>query len=385
MKAVAVAIAIAGWLAAALAACAKHDPLVEEGAAALATKVAPAPAPEPSTIVVDVSKQALTLDRYERLVLGLADCHLERYQIDNNCPGMLALASALRDSAAWADRASIDRELGVRLIAHAAPAIRVAAAHMLAATADGSDAIAEAAAHERDPGVLQAFERAVAHASARPAVTALLLAAANHTDRDVRLEAIAALTQRDVPGGADQLAALAEHDAELAVRQSACAGAGKLGNRTLLPMYERLTADDGPVYASCMEGLVAMFHDHPSFGTADQGAYDLFLRRIEQTPRSATVPPWNVMSTFCYFSHESDLDKLAAWKQRVSWFDPVRVRRALASVIADAHASWMARAAAVESMVGLGASREELAALKRGLHASDPSDKQVFDKLASVQ
>lgn len=369
-----------------LLACTKADPALE-ARAALGTKVAAAPLA--TSLVVDVSKRSLTLDRYERLVLGLADCRLERYQIDSNCAAMVALAAALRESAAWADRAAVDRELGGRLIHHAAPAIRIEAARMLAGTDGGVDAIAAAAAGEPHAGVLQAFVRTVAHASARPPVTAMLLAAAGHADPAVRLEAVAALTQRAVPGGADKLAQLAERDTDAAVRQAACAGAGKLGDHALLAMYERQTeptaAADAPVYAACMEGLVAMFHDHPWFDTADQGAYELFLRRIEATPRSEAVPPWSVMSTFCYFSHESDLDKLAAWKQRAPWFDAARVKRALASVIADGHASWMARAAAVESMVGLGATRDEIAALRHGLRASDPGDKQVLDKLASVQ
>ena len=379
---------VAAVAVALLAACTRPDPALE--AQALATKVAEAPAlptASPASVTVDVSKQSLTLDRYERLVLGLADCKLERHQIDASCPAMVALAAAMRESAAWADRASVDRELGRRLIAHPAPAIRVHAAVMLARTPDGADAIAAVAATERHAGVLQAFVRSVAHASERPQVAQMLLAAARHADRDVRLEAVAALVARDVPGAAAQLAQLAEHDSDADVRAAACSGAGKLGDHALLPVYERLTATpaDPRLYAACMEGLVAMFHDHPWFDTADQGAYDLFLRRIEQAPRSDVAPPWNVMSTFCYFSHESDLDKLAAWKQRAPWFDAARVRRALASVIADHAASWMARTAAIESMVGLGAAPAELAALKHGLRTTDPGDKQVLDKLASVR
>ena len=122
-----------------------------------------------------------------------------------------------------------------------------------------------------------------------------------------------------------------------------------------------------------------MFHDHPSYETSNERAYHLFLRRLADKPRSEHTPPWTVTSTFCYYTHESDPTKLAAWKQRAPWFDPAEVKRVMAEVIADKHASWMARAAAVESMVGLGATKAELGALRRGI-----SDKPVLDKIASA-
>ena len=90
------------------------------------------------------------------------------------------------------------------------------------------------------------------------------------------------------------------------------------------------------------------------------------------------------MSTFCYFSHGShgaDADKLSAWKQRAPWFDAAEVKRVLTSVISDKTTSWMARAAAIESMIGLGANKPELAALRKHI---DPKDKSVLDKLASA-
>ena len=85
------------------------------------------------------------------------------------------------------------------------------------------------------------------------------------------------------------------------------------------------------------------------------------------------------MSTFCYYSHEADLDKLAAWKRRATWFDANEVKRVLASVIVDEAASWRARTAAIESMVGLGASDAELADLRRTV-----TTRQVTEKLDQV-
>jgi hypothetical protein len=170
------------------------------------------------------------------------------------------------------------------------------------------------------------------------------------------------------------------------VRRTACEHAGTLGTDKLIPLYEKLTAktDDPELYASCMEGLVQMFHRHPVFDTASEAAYRLFLRRLEATPRGEHVPPWTVTSTFCYFSHESDLDKLAAWKRQATWFDATEVKRVMTAVIADKSTSWMARAAAVESIVGLGATKPELEALRRGYSPNDRADREVLEKIATA-
>ncbi|MGH9195106.1 MAG: hypothetical protein ACRD1T_05135 [Acidimicrobiia bacterium] len=120
-----------------------------------------------------------------------------------------------------------------------------------------------------------------------------------------------------------------------------------------------------------------------SFDSANEAAYKLFLRRrLEARPRTEHAPPWNVMSTFCYFSHEADLERVAAWKTQATWFKPADVKRVMASVIADRSASWMARAAAVESMVGLGATKTELKGLKKGLGGG--KDRAVIEKIASA-
>lgn len=325
-------------------------------------------------------------ERYQRIVRNVADCPLEGYQIVPTCAGMHELAAGIANVPA-----ELRAEVGRSMLSHASPAVRVKSAELMkpshgAASVDSQNAIADAAGRERDPRVLRAFIRVVAdHGAANPNVARVLLAAADHADKDVRLQAVYALsstTNRGLAGGSTKLAALAEHDADPKVRTSACEYAGKLGGDDLLPLYTKLTATpkDPDLYAACMEGLVRMFHNHPVFDTANEKAYRLFLSRLDASPRSETSPPWSVMSTFCYFSHGADSDKLAAWKQKAPWFDAIEVKRVMTSVISDKNASWMARAAAVESMIGLGASKPELEALRKKL---DPKDKAVAEKLAA--
>lgn len=328
------------------------------------------------------------LERYQRIVRNVADCPLEGYQIVPTCPGMHELAAGI--SGVPVD---VRAEVGRSMLSHASPAVRVKAAelmtvaHGVGPSRVSQDAIAEAASRERDPGVLRALIRVIAdHGATNPNVGKVLLTAATHADANVRLQAVYALTSqanRGLAGGSTQVARLAEADTDLKVRTTACEYAGKLGTDDLIPLYTKLTADTSnpDLHAACMEGLVRMFHDHPLLDTANEQAYRLFVDRLAKQPRSETVPPWSVMSTFCYFSHGSDTDKLAAWKQRAPWFDAGALRRVLTSVISDKATSWMARAAAIESMVGLGATKPELAALRKHI---DPKDKPVLDKLASA-
>jgi hypothetical protein len=356
----------------------------------LAVSACAAKDPTPSVKVAEappIASPSVGLDRYERIVRNVEGCGLEGYQVDPACKGLHEMTAGLVDVPA--DKRA---ELGRAMIGHASPAVRIKAAELMnvkhgkGPKPEDQDVIADAASRERDPGVLRAFIKIIADKGmANPKVAQVLLAATEHADTEVRLQAVFALTSppnRGLAGAAAKLVKLAD-DREPKVRNTACAFAGKLGTDELLPMYDKLTsaATDPDLYASCMEGLVRMFHDHPAFETANEGAYRLFLKRIAATPRTEQTPPWNVMSTFCYFTHESDLDKLAAWKKRATWFDATEVKRVMADVIGDKTASWMARSAAVESMVGLGASKPELDALRRTV---DPKAKPVFDKITTA-
>ena len=323
----------------------------------------------------------------EKRVMDLESCSLEGYQITATCPAMETLAAELRQPGAARE---ISVALGRTLLSRSAPAVRIEAAALLGQDAASRDAIVDAARREPDARVREAMIRTVAADGARfPSVGAFLLESAQHPAPAIRGQALEALTRRSsrtLPGAAARVLAMAERDPDPALRRAACAAGGKLGDPMFLPFYERATAtaDDPELYAACMQGVVAMFHDEPAFDTADEGAYRLFLRRLGDQPRSEVSPPWQVMSAFCYTSREADLDKLAAWKRRATWFDPAEVKTALRGVISDRHASWEARAAAIESMVGLGASRAELTALTDAYPTRDPGDRRVVAKLASA-
>ena len=320
----------------------------------------------------------------ERRVLDLASCQLEGHQIVDTCAAMSALRHELGSPGGSKE---LSLALGTSLLRHRAPAVRIEAAKLMGSDLASRLAIVDTARREAVPAVRQAYVQLLADEGARlPPVARFLLESADHPTAAVRLDALDALTapvNRGMPGGAAKIVAMVEGDPDVRVRRAACALGGKLGDATLVPMYTRQTATtaDPELHAACMEGLVAMFHNPPGFDTASEPAYRLFLERLEAQPRSEQSPPWSVMSTFCYFSHDADLDKLAAWKQRATWFDAAEVKRVMTSVITDKATSWMARAAAVESLVGLGATKAELAALRA---AHDPVDRQVLAKIDSA-
>lgn len=317
----------------------------------------------------------------EKLVVDLETCGLEGYQITSTCPAMIALSTELARR-----KPELSLGLGSRLLGHAAPAVRIEAAVMLGA--DGANAIVDAARRERDDRVREAMIHTLAPSAATNAqVAAFMLESTQHLAPSVRARALAVLTSpgsRAIPGAAARVLAMAERDPDPALRREACAAGGKLGDASFVPFYERVTenATDADLYAACMEGVVAMFHNAPAFDTANEAAYRLFVRRISAQPRTEHAPPWQVMSAFCYDSREADLERLAAWRRTATWFDPTEVKAALASVIGDRATSWKARAAAIESMVGLGATRAELKSLEAGYATgSDPGDARVLATL----
>lgn len=308
----------------------------------------------------------------EAMVRDLESCPLEGYQISSTCEAMETLSAELRHLGA----PQLSVPLGKKLLADRAPAVRLQAAAMLGH--DGRDAIVDAARRETDPRVREAMIRTLASESRDLRVATFLLESTQHPIAEVRAQALAALTRpesRTVPGAVERVRTMAERDPDPQLRQAACASAGKLGDPSLVAFYERATAtaDDPELYAACMEGVVALLD------TPNEGAYRLFLARIAATPRTEQSPPWQVMSAFCYGAEDA---------RRAPWFDPAAVKAALAGVITDRDASWKARAAAVESMVGLGATKAELAPLEASYTAkASPkasADQRVLASLDSA-
>ena len=337
-------------------------------------------------------KAALTAESYEKLIVGLEGCTIKGYDIDGKCPAMLALREGLKNSSTGLkDMAGMSAGVGKKLLGHASAPVRLYAAGLmgglLGTDASSQDALVEAAAKETDLGVLQGMIRTVANSGARnPKVAELLLKSADHADVAVRLQAVYAISSgwnQEMKGGPEKLAAMVDGDKDPKVRQAACEYAGGLGAKSLVATYDKHTAksDDKDLYSACMKGLVAMFHNYPLYDTDEEGAYKLFLKRLNAKPRSEAAPPWTVMGAFRYANTGDRNTKLVEWQKKATWFKPAEVKKALAGVIADKQSNWMSRTGAVESMAGLGANKKELEALKVGYDAKESTDGYVLKKI----
>jgi hypothetical protein len=335
------------------------------------------------------TKPALTIEQYEKLILGLADCKLVRYEIDGKCAGVKALQDAMKETTTPVkDMLGMTSKLGEKLITHASPAVRVKAANLMSSitgtSGSSQDIIVAAAAKEKDPQVLQAFIRTVWNDGGKnPKVAKFLIDSADHEDKDVRTQAVYAISSswnKDMKGGPEKLAKVATSDKELKVRQAACEYGGKLGNKAILPVIEKFTAkEDKEMYGACMKGLIEMFFQYPFYETTNEAAYKLFVKRLA-SPHGPDAPPWTVTGEFKKYADDKH-DKLVAWKKKATWFKPADVKKALASVVADKKTNWMARTGAIESLEGLGATKAELEALKKGYDEKNFDDKNVLKKL----
>jgi hypothetical protein len=340
------------------------------------------------------TKPALTQEQYEKLVLAYTDCKLNGYEIDGKCPAVKALQDAQRDTTTpIKDMLGMSAKLGEKLIVHPSPAVRVKAAQLmgsLTGTATSSqDVVVAAAEKEKDPQVLQAFIRTVWNDGAKnPKVAAFLIKMADHAEKDVRLQAVYALSSswnKDMKGGPEKLAKVAQNDKEPKVRQAACEYGGKLGHKAMIAVLDKFTnkADDKDMYAACMKGIVAMFFQYPFYETTSQEAYKLFIKRLGMTPRNVDSPPWTVMSEFEKYGDEKN-EKLAAWKKKATWFKEAEMRKALSAIVADKKTNWMARTGAVKSLIALGATKAELETLLKGYDEKNFDDKHVHKAITEA-
>ena len=379
-------------IALALAACKKDE---AEQAAAKTTEDEPA-VPDPVAAVeakVDEVKaiwkegEPLGKDAYEQLIVAHASCEIKDDQIDPKCPAVEALKQAMNATQKLSDLGGMSADLGRKLIGHESPAVRIKAAGMMESffgtDTSSQDAVVEQARKETDPSALKAMIRTVWNDGAKnPKVAELLLWAADHADARVRKQAAYALSSpwnREMPGAAAKLAALMAGDADAEVRQTACERAGEHGNDELLPTYEKLTKDtaDGELWGACFAGIVKMWASYPLYDTASKKAYQLTLKLLEKAPRSEHVPPWQVMGDFEHLATVPDED----WKKMATFYKAGDVRKALAAVIADPKANWMARSGAVGSYAALGASKKDLEKLKAAYASPEGTDSHVIDAL----
>ncbi len=333
---------------------------------------------------------ALTIDQYEKLLLGLASCEVTDRGINRKCEQWKQF-----DSARKKNRANLMKNLGGKLgalgrkhVSHTSPAVRIQSASLMGSIFGASNAnqnaIVAAAKAEKDARVLKAMIRTVASSIAKnEEVRGLIMASATHENAKVRTEVVSALTStwaRKADGTLEKAMEMVEKDKDDTVRRYGCSRLGARGDERALPLLEKMTKDPKPnpkLYGDCMKGLIGMWsspvvHENPS-----KKAYDLTVSRLKVKPRTDDNPPWAAFSGLMWA-------KLPKFQDRAKWFKKPGLMTVLNDIAKDRNANWMARTGAIDAMKQLGAEVKSFEALKKEYAGGKGKDKLVHDKLDRV-
>ena len=338
--------------------------------------------------LADTEAPALTAEQYEKLVLALETCELKGANIDWKCEAMKKLNEARKAKTALKDLGGLMAGIGKKHLTHESPAVRLKSVQLMSSFFGAGDEtrkiVLEGIDKEEHPAVVKAMVGVVGSSGSKsPEVAALLLRLADHKEPMVRKECISWLStsfSKKVEGRVEKLIEKMEKDADMDVRAYACEVAGKIGDDRLIPVYEKLTADanEKKLYSKCMEGLLLTFFAYPFYDTFSQKGYELMLKRLADTPRDENRPPWTLTGDFKYYA-KTNIRGLTEWKKQATWFEPKKVMAPLGDIVKDEAANWMARTAAIDSLVGLGMPKAELEALQKACEGKCKS--HVLDKL----
>ncbi len=333
---------------------------------------------------------ALSIDAYEKLLLGLAACAVSDRGIDRKCAEWKAY-----DDARKKNRSTLMKNLGGQLgglgrkhIGHEKPAVRIQSARLMGsifgASQDNQKSIVAAAKAEKDAFVLKAMLRTVASSVGKnPDVKGLIMANATHANPKVRMEVVSALTStwaKKAEGSLEKAMEMVEKDADESVRRYGCSRLGARGDEKALPLLTKLTKDakgNPKMYSDCMKGLIAMWSSPVVHETPSQKAYALTLKRLKVKPRTDDNPPWAAFSGLMW----AKIDK---FQNKAKWFKKGELVKVLEDVATDRKANWMARTGAIDAMKQIGAEKTKFEALQKGYAGSKGKDKLVADKLERV-
>ena len=334
----------------------------------------------------------LTIAEFEALLTALGDCTITSRGLTKSCEAYEAFKAAKH----WRrpiDRPwrTVDRELAVRHLAHEDAAVRYAAAQLMGpltgASIEELRPLLEATRREVHPGVVKGFVRRMGAATYRhEEVRELMMILAGHLDPRVRIEVVSWLTDargRGVPDILTRAIKVATTDPAERVRLHALEDLGDQGDEVVLPVLERHI--DRPekslrAYAAAVRALINMWSSPVPQPTPNKKAYERTMRLLEQTPRSADVPPWTALGGLRWVADPR-------FAQRAAFFELDRVHAALDAIALDPDAGWKLRKATVELLADLkvpSARFERLLASYTAREAPNKVDSQVMNLLRAT-
>lgn len=387
------AVSLGGSL---LAGCSKGSgtgPVASASASASA-----GPADDVEAFVADEHAK-LTLEIYEKLVLGLADCKLVQNAIDMRCPANDRLRRVRGRASVARDLANLNAALGQKLIGHESATVRFQAATMLQSFFGSNPAsqklVLDALRKEKEPAVIAALLRVVgSRMKENPEVKQLLVDLSDHASEDVRKEALGWFLSQfgeGVEGGFEKVAEKVEKDPSEAVRAYLCDRLyGGSDERAIGVLKKLLAQKDLPkkVWQGCFNGVIKTWTGFPQPRKPSKDGFELTMKLLEAKPRDAENPPWAALTTLRAAKGEfPPNDKFGQeWLEKVKpWIKRDRLLKALQDIVTDGKASWMARTGALNVLDELGADKKVFEGLeKKYKDAKQGDDFHVYRRVADI-
>ena len=216
-------------------------------------------------------------------------------------------------------------------------------------------------------------------AKSAPEIAEFLKKMAKHENATIRAAAASALGNywsKGVDGAAETIIMLMK-DSDTEVRKIACKNAGDLGDESVIePLVGILNnADDADLHGSCIEGLVSLWYDYPSFRNTSEKAYNATMDYLKKTPRTEKIPAWTAVGSFKTTSSQNSFTE---WKQKATYFNTDDIYNIMVDIIKDADASYLARTSAID-VIKSHCSEEKFKELKSVVDGlSDSKAKQVI-------
>lgn len=310
----------------------------------------------------------LTADAYETLLLGLADCTVDRYGIDYKCQARKDFYEGLKHKA---EDYKSQSKVALKHVRHPKPAVRYEAASGAENAAFGYEAADDApqkyidAVRAEKDNVVLAHYVSVWYGGARKSakVRNIIVRLLEHEDARVREQAVRRLADRDVAkevdGYYDRMLARIENDKDNEVRAHACSGLSLSEDAKAIPVLVKLIDDSGTpdeVRDGCFEGLVASWTGFPYPKKPNKDGYEATMKILEKTERTDKFPPNRGMSKLAYAKTEfKDYDSGKEWyAEAKGFYDKARLVKALTAIASDDKAGQWTRSDALYNLQRLG-------------------------------
>ena len=336
---------------------------------------------------------ALTPEKYEELLLAMAECEIDGYYIDSNCPQKKKFDEMRNSATTLKDLAGLNASLGRKHITHPSPAIRMWAASMTSSIFGADSAsqkvVLEAVAKEQHPSVLRAMLDAIgSHLAANEAIYELVVKSTTHPDDMVRSEAVSNLTSsgKSKKGALEKVMWVVENDPDIEARRFACEKIGDMEDERALPFLEKLTDPgqevDASLYEACLIGIMNMVRSVTGPDKPSEKAYRLIVKRLSEEPRTNDRPPSAIVRNLPRLVPKKGYSFEKEWAEKAKWVNLDEVIEIVRKIVADPNASWMTRTSSVDSLRKLGAPRSMLETLLKDYADMDSNDSdQVKNKL----